>query len=266
MCSACCGMRCGTDSDTDAVPDAFPAASTPLMSSAAGTNPGHRRHLSASRAWAATRRAMNIEAGRLTKKERHELILSEVRRSASIRISKLARRIGVAGETIRRDLIELGEAGLINRTYGGATISLVTSEPVIAERGLTLVEERARIGRGAAGLVEKGSIVMIDGGSTTYEVARGLSQHGRDLTIITNSIGVASVAGANPGFRVILCPGTYDSREAAVLGEDTVEFVRRYNADVAIIGASALTAEGPSDMISGAAAVKRAMIARALST
>ncbi|ESW63312.1 DeoR family transcripitonal regulator [Mesorhizobium sp. LSJC277A00] len=202
----------------------------------------------------------------MTKKERHALILSEVRRSASIRISKLARRIGVAGETIRRDLIELGDAGLINRTYGGATISLVTSEPVISERGLTLIEERARIGRGAASLVEKGQIVMIDGGSTTYEVARNLSQLKRDLTIITNSTGVASVAGANPTFRVLLCPGTYDSREGSVLGEDTVEFLRRYNADVAIIGASGISADGPSDMISGAAAVKRAMISRSLST
>ncbi|MER9355358.1 DeoR/GlpR family DNA-binding transcription regulator [Mesorhizobium sp. M0514] len=207
-----------------------------------------------------------MDQGRLTKKERHALILSEVRRSASIRISKLARRIGVAGETIRRDLIELGDAGLINRTYGGATISLVTSEPVISERGLTLIEERARIGRGAAGLVEKGQIVMIDGGSTTYEVARNLSQLKRDLTIITNSTGVASVAGANPTFRVLLCPGTYDSREGSVLGEDTVEFLRRYNADVAIIGASGISADGPSDMISGAAAVKRAMISRSLST
>ncbi|CAN7698516.1 DeoR/GlpR family DNA-binding transcription regulator [Mesorhizobium caraganae] len=207
-----------------------------------------------------------MDQGRLTKKERHALILSEVRRSASIRISKLARRIGVAGETIRRDLIELGDAGLINRTYGGATISLVTTEPVISERGLTLVDERARIGRGAAGLIEKGQIVMIDGGSTTYEVARNLSQLKRDLTIITNSTGVASVAGANPTFRVLLCPGTYDSREGSVLGEDTVEFVRRYNADVAIIGASGLSADGPSDMISGAAAVKRAMISRSLST
>ncbi|ESY07992.1 DeoR faimly transcriptional regulator [Mesorhizobium sp. LNJC399B00] len=206
-----------------------------------------------------------MDQGRLTKKERHALILSEVRRSASIRISKLARRIGVAGETIRRDLIELGDAGLINRTYGGATISLVTSEPVISERGLTLIEERARIGRGAASLVEKGQIVMIDGGSTTYEVARNLSQLKRDLTIITNSTGVASVAGANPTFRVLLCPGTYDSREGSVLGEDTVEFLRRYNADVAIIGASGISADGPSDMISGAAAVKRAMISRSLS-
>ena len=207
-----------------------------------------------------------MEQSRLSKKERHALILTEVRRSASIRISRLALRLGVAGETIRRDLIELGDAGLLNRTYGGATISLVTSEPVIAERSQTMIEERARIGRGAAGLVEKGQIVMIDGGSTTYEVARSLSQLKRELTIITNSIGVASVAGANPTFRVILCPGTYDSREASVVGEDTVEFVKRYNADIAIIGASSLSADGPSDMISGAAAVKRAMIARALST
>jgi DeoR family glycerol-3-phosphate regulon repressor len=207
-----------------------------------------------------------MEHSRLSKKERHALILTEVRRSASIRISRLALRLGVAGETIRRDLIELGDAGLLNRTYGGATISLVTSEPVIAERSQTMIEERARIGRGAAGLVEKGQIVMIDGGSTTYEVARSLSQLQRELTIITNSIGVASVTGANPTFRVILCPGTYDSREASVVGEDTVEFVKRYNADIAIIGASSLSVDGPSDMISGAAAVKRAMIARALST
>ncbi|TIN31557.1 MAG: DeoR/GlpR transcriptional regulator [Mesorhizobium sp.] len=207
-----------------------------------------------------------MERSRLSKKERHELILSEVRRSASIRISRLATRLGVAGETIRRDLIELGDAGLLNRTYGGATISLVTSEPVIAERSQTMVEERTRIGRGAAGLVKKGQIVMIDGGSTTYEVARNLSQLRRELTVITNSIGVASVAGANPTFRVVLCPGTYDSREASVFGEDTVEFIRRYNADIAIIGASSLSADGPSDMISGAAAVKRAMISRTLST
>lgn len=207
-----------------------------------------------------------MDSGRLSKKERHELILSEVRKSASIRISRLAKRIGVAGETIRRDLIELGEAGLINRTYGGATISLVTSEPAISERGLTLVEERARIGRGTVDLIEKGQIVMIDGGSTTYEVARSLAQFTRDLTIITNSTGVASVAGGNPTFRVILCPGTYDSREGCVLGEDTVEYVSRYNADVAIIGASGVTAEGPNDMISGAVAVKRAMVGRALST
>lgn len=202
---------------------------------------------------------------KLSKKERHELILNEVRTSAAIRISKLAKRIGVAGETIRRDLIELGEAGLINRTYGGATISLQTSEPMIAERGAMLVEERSRIGRGAAELVESGQVVMIDGGSTTFEVARHLAQLKRDLTVITNSTGVANVTGGNPTFRVILCPGTFDRREGSVFGEDTVEFLKRYNADLAIFGSSGVTHDGPSDTVPGSAAVKRAMLARALS-
>lgn len=207
-----------------------------------------------------------MQTSRLTRKERHELILSEIRKSGAIRISKLAKRIGVVGETIRRDLIELGDAGLINRSYGGATISLVTTEPVITERGLTMVEERARIGRAAAELVENAQVVMIDGGSTTYEVARHLALLRRDLVVITNSVGIAAVAGGNPTFRVILCPGTYDNREGSVLGEDTIEYVRRYNAEIAIIGASGITTDGPCDMISGAAAVKRAMITRSLST
>lgn len=200
---------------------------------------------------------------RLTKLERQEIILTEVRTSASIRISELARELGVAGETIRRDLTELSETGLITRTYGGATISMIDAEPMIAERGLLSIEERARIGRLTSGLIADRQIVMIDGGSTTQEVARHLVSTRRELTLITNSTGVAAVAGANPTFRVILCPGTYDLREGSVLGEDTVEFLGRYNADIAIFGATGLTADGPSDANSGAAAFKRAMIRQA---
>lgn len=207
-----------------------------------------------------------MDHGKLSKSERHELILSEIRTSAAIRISKLAKRLGVAGETIRRDLVELGEAGLINRTYGGATISLMTSEPAISERGLTMIEERSRIGRGTVGLVENGQVIMIDGGSTTYEVARNLAQFTRDLVVITNSAGIASVAGGNPTFRVIMCPGVYDHREGCVLGEETVEYVSRYNADIAIIGATGITNAGPNDTISGAVAVKRAMIDQSVSS
>lgn len=207
-----------------------------------------------------------MEHGKLSKSERHERILSEIRTSAAIRISNLAKRLGVAGETIRRDLAELGEAGLLNRTYGGATISLMTSEPAISERGLTMIEERARIGRGAAGLVENGKVVMIDGGSTTHEVARSLAQITRDLIVITNSVAIAAAAGGNPTFRVIMCPGVYDHREGCVLGEETIEFITRYHADIAIIGATGVTSSGPNDTVSGAVAVKRAMIDQAASS
>jgi DeoR/GlpR family transcriptional regulator of sugar metabolism len=203
------------------------------------------------------------ESARLTKQERQEAILHEVRASASIRISELARQLGVAGETIRRDLAELGGSGLINRTYGGATISPATAEPMIAERGLVLVEERAAIARRTLDLVNDRQVVMIDGGSTTQEVARQLANTRRELTLITNSTGIAVAAGANPTFRVILCPGTYDPREGSVLGENTVEFVTRYNADLAIFGASGMTLDGPCDANWGAAAVKRSMLRQA---
>jgi DeoR family transcriptional regulator, glycerol-3-phosphate regulon repressor len=155
---------------------------------------------------------------------------------------------------------------LLQRTYGGATISPFTSEPSIGERGVTLVEERARIGKAAANRVAPGQVLMIDGGSTTYQAACRLAQHSRDLVVVTNAIAIASVMGANPTMRVILCPGAYDAREGGVFGEDTVDFIGRYNADVAIIGASGLSPEGPCDAVSGSAAVKRIMIRRSAET
>lgn len=199
---------------------------------------------------------------RLSKKERHDLILAEIQAHAAIRISDLAQRVGVSGETIRRDLGELGEAGLLNRTYGGATVRPLVSEPGVSERGSAFVDERARIGSAAAARIKANEVVMIDGGSTTYQVARHLAQLARDITLITNSAPIAAVAGANPTFRVILCPGVYNQGEASVFGEDTLQFISRFTAHAVIFGASSVSHEGPCDAVSGSAAVKRAMLAR----
>jgi DeoR family glycerol-3-phosphate regulon repressor len=202
----------------------------------------------------------------LNKKDRHSLIVAEVRSSAAIRVSELAQRIGVSGETIRRDLAELVDAGLVSRTYGGATLAPFVAEPSVGERDRTLVAERFRIAAAAAQEVENGQLVTLDGGSTTRAVARHLAQLRRDLTIITNSLGVAIAAGANPTFRVLLCPGRYHAGEGSVFGEDTTEYLARFHAHVALIGASGLTGEGPSEAVPGAAAVKRAMLRRAAAT
>lgn len=200
------------------------------------------------------------------KRARHERILAEVRTSAAIRISALARELGVSGETIRRDLVELGDAGLVSRTYGGATVRPFTAEPSVHERDRTHVDERFRIGAVTATHVDDGQVVMIDGGSTTFQVARHLAQRARGLTVLTNSVGIAAVAGANPTFRVMLCPGVFHAQEGSVLGEDTAAWLARFHAHVAIIGASGLTVEGPADAVPGAAAVKRVMVERAAET
>lgn len=206
---------------------------------------------------------MKAASRRLRKGERQERILGELRASPAIRISQLAERYGVSTETIRRDLDELGRRGMLNRTYGGASARAFGFEPSLTERHKEHVEERQRIGALAARAIRPGQVLMIDVGSTAVHFARRLSAELKDLTVITNSFGVATVLSTNPTIAVILCPGRYDGREGSVFGSDAVAFLERFNANVAVISASGLTAEGPNDVNPNAAAIKRAMLARA---
>ncbi|HLB80899.1 MAG TPA: DeoR/GlpR family DNA-binding transcription regulator [Dongiaceae bacterium] len=196
------------------------------------------------------------------KRERQERILAELHADPAVRIGALARTFGVSSETVRRDLDELSRDGRVNRTYGGAALPPMGVEPSLNERYRRLVAERARIGRLAATLVAPGEVLMIDAGSTTAQLARRLAAELGDLTVVTNGLGLATILGANPGIRVILCPGAYDAREGAVLGPETTAFLERFHANTALIGASGLTPEGPGEANAGAVWVKRAMIAR----
>lgn len=205
------------------------------------------------------------EMKKLRKSERQERILGELRAAPAIRISEMAGDFGVSTETIRRDLDELSQRGMLNRTYGGAARAFAL-EPALSERNKEFVEERRRIGALAARGIEPGQVLMVDVGSTTMHFARRVSAELRDLTVITNSFGVATVLSTNPTIRAVVCPGRYDGREGGVFGSDTTEFLARFHANVAVIGASGLTEEGPNDVSPSAAAVKRAMMARAEAT
>ena len=139
---------------------------------------------------------MSGKTKRPNKQERQEQIVAELHISPAIRASEIAERLGVHAETVRRDLKDLDRSGLINRTYGGAAVAPLAFEPSLAERDRILVNERRRIGRFAAALVEPGDVLLIDAGSTTIHFARQLAARAIDLTVITNSYGVATVSGA----------------------------------------------------------------------
>jgi DeoR/GlpR family transcriptional regulator of sugar metabolism len=180
----------------------------------------------------------------------------------AIRIAELAGGLKVSYETIRRDLEEMRESGLIDRTYGGAVARPFGLEPSWSERFGAMAEERGRIAAVAAGLVRKRETMMIDAGSTTLHFARRLAAETKNVVVITNGFAVATACGANPGITVIACPGIYDPHEGSVSGPDTIAFLNRFNADRCVISASGITAEGPNDAHSNAAAVKRAMLSR----
>ena len=101
---------------------------------------------------------------KFNKSDRQSRIVAELRAAPSLRINELALRLDVSTETVRRDLAELDERGLVNRTYGGA-MRPTAFEPALAEREKLMVEERERIAAAAVQLVEPNDILMIGGGA-----------------------------------------------------------------------------------------------------
>jgi DeoR/GlpR family transcriptional regulator of sugar metabolism len=199
------------------------------------------------------------------KSRRQAQILSELNGSPSLRIAELAARLHVSTETIRRDLDELTGQGLLSRTYGGAVRALST-EPNVTERHSLLVAERERIGRAATELVKQGRVLMIGSGSTTVHTARRIATVAKNITVITHSFGVATVLAINPTIKILMLPGDYHATEGATVGVQTVSFLNGFYADFAILGASGLTDDGPTDALIEAGAVYAAMAQRAART
>ncbi|MDE0112212.1 MAG: DeoR/GlpR family DNA-binding transcription regulator [Albidovulum sp.] len=198
---------------------------------------------------------------RLKKSERRQQIQLELKLHPHVRISTLADRFGVSTETIRRDFDNLSEDGLICRAHGGASAPVQGRFPSLDERSTARIVERERIGRAAAKLVRDGETVMIDSGSTTIQMARSLAYFGTRCTVITNSVPVAITLG-HGATKVLLCPGEYLPAESALVGDDTVKYLKRFNVDRCMIGASGLSTEGPSECVRGFAAIKRTMLSR----
>ena len=198
-----------------------------------------------------------------SKQKRQGAIIAELRASPAIRIVELALEHDVSTETIRRDLDEMSAAGLINRTYGGATGTPANAEPLFDERYRANAAQGMELARAAVPLIRNGDTLMIDAGSTTVFVAKRLAAELNDLTVITTGFGVASALATNPGIRVRMCPGEYDPGEGGVRGPDTISYLERFNVSHAIIGASRLDADGPSDFNSASVWIKRTMFKQA---
>lgn len=201
----------------------------------------------------------------MTKSDRQSRIVAELRVTPSLRVNELAALLDVSTETIRRDLAELDERGLINRTYGGA-MRPVAYEPAVAEREKLMVEERERIAAAAVRLVEANDILMIGGGATTLTFARRLAAERDHLTVITHAFSIAMALASNPFHKVLMLPGQYDAREGLIHGPDTIDALQKYRASKAFLGASGLTPEGPNDAGVGPGLIYGAMMRRATDT
>lgn len=200
---------------------------------------------------------------RLNQQERQAQLLALLRREGTVRIATLARAFDVTTETARRDLDDLARRGALKRTYGGGASRSLIDEPGIGTRSRAHATQRGLVGAAAARMVASGDALMIDCGSTTALFANALAARNLHLTVVTNCLPVVRALGTSEKCRVILCPGDYVSREGGTFGADAVEFIGRFKANKAFIGAGGLSADGVTDADSLGCAIKRAMMKQA---
>jgi DeoR family fructose operon transcriptional repressor len=187
-----------------------------------------------------------------------------------VTVAELAERLGVSIDTIRRDLDELDTEGVLVRTHGGA-VSLASIPRT--DRGLDVrlhlqAAEKEAIANLAAGLVQDGSVIMINAGTTTLAVARALRNH-RDLTIATNNLRIPAEISPKAFRDLYVFGGSVRSITQATTGPVSFSVAPGsaeldIRCDLALIAVGAVSSEsGYSTSNLGDAAMMSAMMSRA---
>lgn len=193
------------------------------------------------------------------KEERQKCILDVLEREGRVLASDLCAKYMVSKDTIRRDLREMAEAGTIQRVHGGALRHYAGSAPYVRRQEID-IESKNGIARAAARLIHDGHVVLIDGGTTTVQIASHLSRE-CSATVITNSPPLALALADHPRLSVRLLGGTFLKDARLTAGVDTIKMIELVRADLCLLGMCSLHPDvGISVNDFEEAHVKRAMI------
>jgi DeoR/GlpR family transcriptional regulator of sugar metabolism len=191
--------------------------------------------------------------------ERRSEIVERLRRDGRLVAAQLVEELGVSRDTIRRDLDELADAGVLKRVHGGALPAAVGGAPYVVRKRQAVAAKEA-IAQATARLLRSGQVIFLDAGTTALEVARALPPE-LEATIVTNSPPAAAALADHPRANVFLLGGTLSKEAVAAVGAATLEAVERIQADVCVLGVCSLHPEiGISVLDLEESYVKRAMI------
>jgi len=178
--------------------------------------------------------------------KRRSGILEEINNNRMVKVTELSERFAVSEVIIRRDLERLEKNGLLKRIHGGAValphdVALPFGTPA---RSSSHEEEKERIGRAAAAMIQDGDRVILDSGTTVLQVARHISGYlltwGK-LTVITASLPVVQAVGSWNGIHLILLGGLYLPQSKVVAGPLAQENLEGLHVDKLFLGADGVT-------------------------
>lgn len=169
-------------------------------------------------------------------------ILDLLARQHSVSLGDLTSTLGISPATARRDLTELADQRLVTRTHGGATLAEGRTELPVALRGTQFAEAKQAIARAMAARLPSGRhVVALSGGTTTGEVARALEWR-QDLTVVTNSLSIATLLTRRGRVRVVMTGGFVRPESWELVGALAENTFTAVNVGTAVLGADGISA------------------------
>lgn len=156
--------------------------------------------------------------------QRRQNILQLIENEGIVSLQQLTERVDASESTIRRDLEYLERIGQIRRTRGGASYIGDSITPLDVRFTQALPEKQA-VGRAAAALIQPGESVLLDGGTTTLEVARNLN--GKSLQVVTNSLPIVNLLANQPQIELVMIGGYVYPKTGVAIGPLAVEALRQ---------------------------------------
>ncbi|MFN0051360.1 MAG: DeoR/GlpR family DNA-binding transcription regulator [Planctomycetales bacterium] len=192
--------------------------------------------------------------------QRRQEIVNVLEKEGIIALQSLAERVSASESTVRRDLEYLERMGQIRRTRGGAAY-VGDSLTTLDERAVKALPEKQAVGRAAAGLVQPGETLLLDGGTTTLEVARNLG--GKPLQVVTNSLPVAQLLANQPDIELITIGGYVYPKTGVALGPMAIAALSQVHVRRLFMSVGGITEKGLFNSNALLAETERSMLAAA---
>ncbi len=170
--------------------------------------------------------------------QRKQYILEILKRDGQVIAKTVSQELGLSEDTIRRDLRELAQEGLLQRVHGGA-LPVSPAIATFAVREDILQEEKVAIGKAAARLIKNGQVVILDGGTTAIQVARHLDRN-LQATIVTHSARTALELVNYPDIEIVLIGGRLFKHSIVSVGAAAIEAISHIRADIYFMGVTGI--------------------------
>jgi DeoR/GlpR family transcriptional regulator of sugar metabolism len=174
--------------------------------------------------------------------ERRQHVLDLIGRQGFATLGDLARTLGVSESTLRRDLAFWEERGQLRKIHGGAMFTGDAALPPLEERSGKQIEEKRAIAKAAAERIRDGDVILIDGGTTTIELARLLV--GRPLQVVTNSLPIAQLFSGSQQTDLVMLGGYVYPKTGVALGPMLIRQLEDVHVQQMLLSVSGITAKG----------------------